>query len=438
MILVKVWTLLFRIFYKSLEVEGLENIPKGKPILFVSNHTNAILDPFCIMVAIKQRVMITARSTLASFPFFGLLMKWLGVITFHRSQDRIKNRAKNHNMISIQKCSDAIHQGSPVCIFPEGQSHSDPKLRPFKHGAARIAIDFQQRFGDATPLNIVPVGLFFKNKSSYRSTALVRFNAPIIMPTADPDPPTPRTITNAIEAGISGVTLNFDTLEEAKKIMWCGTLLTNANTHYPLTKDTTNLTDSIKITQALHARYSEFKYNAQVQALETAIDQLKLSMETHGISIDDLFVPFSLKRSIVFTIIHLAIVVPGVPIVIGGTVLHMAQYWVTSFIAKQFTRTQDQWASNMIVIGCIVFPLFYVLYVGISAIVHPALGWAMGLGMPIIGYLSLLFIDLLRFSLRRTIGFFKLLLNPRLKSTLIRSATQIIDDVNRLKEDLHV
>ena len=107
--LVKIWQLLFSIFYSHLEVEGIEHVPKDKksPILFVSNHTNALVDPFMVMISLNRRVMLTARSTLVSFPFFGLLMKLVGVITFDRSQDRRPGLDRSHNFNSIKKCSDS-------------------------------------------------------------------------------------------------------------------------------------------------------------------------------------------------------------------------------------------------------------------------------------------------------------------------------------------
>ena len=438
MLLVRIWSLLFRIFYKDLEVEGLENVPKDKPILFVSNHTNAILDPFCIMVALQRRVMITARSTLVRFPFFGMIMKSIGVITFDRSQDKVRNRDRNHNMQSIQKCSDAIHHKKPVCIFPEGQSHSDPKLRPFKNGAARIAIDYEQRYGQNTPLFIVPVGLFFKEKSTYRSTALVRFNTFIQVDNVMKNNPNPRQITQEIEKGIQQVTLHFNSTAESEKLIWLGELLVNYKGSYPLTKDASNLKQLTKLTRKLQYKYTEFKSNPKVQKLESNVDRLKSAMHKHGIATTDLFVPYSLWRSILFALINTVILLVGFPVFIISTMLHIIQYYLTKLIAKRFTKAQDQWASNMIVIGSFIFPIFYFLYLAILAIMNPKWVLICAIGLPLFGYLSLLYIDRLTFSFRRSLAFCKLNLNPRLRAELTDSATHIIKDINQLKEVLRV
>lgn len=438
MLLVRIWSLLFRIFYKELEVEGLGNVPKDKPILFVSNHTNAILDPFCIMVAFRRRVMITARSTLAGFPFFGTLMKWLGVITFDRSQDKVRNRDRDHNMRSIQKCSDAIHHGHSVCIFPEGQSHSDHKLRPFKNGAARIALNYEERFGRDNPLFIVPVGLFFKEKSAYRSTALIRFNTPIRVSDLMEKDLNLRQITQEIENGIQQVTLSFESTEESEKLIWLGELLSNYKSAFPLTKDASNLKELASLTTELQYRYTEFKSNSKVQELESHVDRLKSSMHKHGIATTDLFVPYSLWRSILFIMINTVILLVGLPVFLISAMLHIIQYYLTKLIAKRFTHAQDQWASNMIVVGSFIFPIFYFLYLGILAVINPTWVGIFAIGLPLFGYLSLLYIDILTFSFRRSLAFCKLNLKPSLRSELIASATYIIKEIKQLKEVLRV
>ena len=61
-----------------------------------------------------------------------------------------------------------------MAIFPEGTTHSDARLRELKTGAARIAL------GASIPsLVIVPTGIYYSAKETFRSDALVLFGAPI-------------------------------------------------------------------------------------------------------------------------------------------------------------------------------------------------------------------------------------------------------------------
>ena len=93
-----------------------------------------------------------------------------------------------------------------------GTSHSDPALRPLKTGAARIALGA----GTSQPVTIVPVGLFYSMKGTFRSEALVFFGEPFtvdpVPPGPDGEPPADRVdrVTDEIATALSAVVLQAD------------------------------------------------------------------------------------------------------------------------------------------------------------------------------------------------------------------------------------
>jgi 1-acyl-sn-glycerol-3-phosphate acyltransferase len=145
------------LFFRRIEVEAADNVPPAGPVLFVPNHTNALVDPLLLMIAMRRRLTLTAKNVLGSNPFRRGLMSALGVVTFHRSEDRNRGADLRQNVRSLQICRRLLAGGGAVCIFPEGVSHSDPKLRRFHVGPARIALDFVRKDGDPGRLRIVPV-----------------------------------------------------------------------------------------------------------------------------------------------------------------------------------------------------------------------------------------------------------------------------------------
>ncbi len=57
------------IFYRKIEVRGLKNIPKNKPVIFAGNHQLAILDALLIVCSSKKQ-----PSTLTSAFIFNSLI----------------------------------------------------------------------------------------------------------------------------------------------------------------------------------------------------------------------------------------------------------------------------------------------------------------------------------------------------------------------------
>ena len=49
-------------YHKEIQVHGLENIPKNKPVLFVPNHQNALIDVLLVGVDCKRNPYFLARS----------------------------------------------------------------------------------------------------------------------------------------------------------------------------------------------------------------------------------------------------------------------------------------------------------------------------------------------------------------------------------------
>ena len=77
-------------------------------------------------------------------------------------------------------CEMLFRKGGAIALFPEGVSHNSPKMMPLKTGAARIALGAISVGQTGKPLNlkIVPVGLFYTSKTTFRSEALLHFGEP--------------------------------------------------------------------------------------------------------------------------------------------------------------------------------------------------------------------------------------------------------------------
>ncbi len=112
-------------------VKGLENVPKGQPVLFLSNHQGAFDIP-ALQSVLPVQFRWVAKKSLFKVPFVGWSMRLAGYISIDR-----ENPAEA--MKSMEEASVKMDQGSSVIIFPEGTRSESGSLLPFKRGAFMLA-----------------------------------------------------------------------------------------------------------------------------------------------------------------------------------------------------------------------------------------------------------------------------------------------------------
>ena len=165
------------LFYRKIEVRGLENIPRNKPVIFAGNHQLAILDALLIVCSSKKQ-----PSTLTSaFVFKSLIItKILSVLKLmpvYRIRDGVKSLQKNEEI--FKRCNELLSKNEAVTIFPEANHHADRRLRLLTKGVSRLAFNAEE--SERFKLNsvIVPVGINFGNQYNFNSKLLINYGVPI-------------------------------------------------------------------------------------------------------------------------------------------------------------------------------------------------------------------------------------------------------------------
>lgn len=183
---------LLRGFFRKVEVSGRELVPARGGGLFVAFHPNGLIDPALIATSCPRPITFGARHGLFAWPILGQLLRAFGTVPIYRAADAGLHAAgddehsrRERNRKSLDALAQAVASGSLAALFPEGVSHDAPSLSELKVGIAKVYYRAAELAGrDAPPPFIVPVGLYYDDKSVFRSRALVAFNAPLSLPPA--------------------------------------------------------------------------------------------------------------------------------------------------------------------------------------------------------------------------------------------------------------
>ena len=171
-----VWICL-RVFFRRLDVRGKEGVPLNRPLIFVANHPNVMLDSLILaLTAPGPTPSFLGKSTLFRNWLYALLLRQLGVIPVSRAMDGV---AAGGNLNMVKQACDALQQGRSLALFPEGLSHPDLKVRRLKPGGARLALRAEDASDGRADVALVPVGLTYSDPGLFRSRVAVHFGEPI-------------------------------------------------------------------------------------------------------------------------------------------------------------------------------------------------------------------------------------------------------------------
>jgi 1-acyl-sn-glycerol-3-phosphate acyltransferase len=171
-------------------IEGVEHLPRTGAFILVTNHTSN-LDPLMMGWAsgnqIDRVVHFMAKIEMRSWPFLGWLATQSGVFFVRRGE---RDRAAQE--FALQALAD----GRPIAMFPEGTRSRTGHLRDGKPGAALLAMRSGAPLvpaGISGTQRIFPNGAWFPRASKVR----IRIGEPFSLP----HQPTGRLDREALAAG---------------------------------------------------------------------------------------------------------------------------------------------------------------------------------------------------------------------------------------------
>jgi 1-acyl-sn-glycerol-3-phosphate acyltransferase len=363
--------LILRVFFRRIEVSGAERVPQRGPVIFVLNHPSGLIDPAFLLCLAPRRVSLLAKAPLFRMPVIGLFCRAFEAIPVHRRQDAGSDPA--HNRETFDTARAVLARGGAIAIFPEGASHSDPKLRPLKTGAARIAFGAAAALAESSPIRIVPAGLYYRAKRTFRSAALLHFGEPFavaavaLAPGEEPPAGPVRDLTARIQQALAAVTLQAEQAE-AHALVDRAQRIISARDEVPASPP--SLADEFVLRHRLLAGYDVVRaqWPERFAALATRIDRYEAALAAAALDPRQLslrrFTPGRVTGYVGKAGFVLLLLLPAALV---GVVLQYPAYRVVGFVATGMAKgAEDALASIKVLAAMLLFPL---TWIGVAAVV---------------------------------------------------------------------
>jgi len=419
--------LIARTFFRRIKIVGWEKVPDG-PVIFAANHPNGLIDPLFLLCFVPRPVSFLAKAPLFKMPLIGWFARGIDSIPVYRTQD---NYSTSQNRDTFAAARALLVRGGAIAIFPEGTTHSEPRLKELKTGAARIALGCSAE--ECPDIVIVPTAVFYTAKHSFRSDAMLYFGDGIaVVPVAvDENGEPPRdavaALTDRVESSLASLTLQADSQEaldligRAERIMSLG----RAGLPQQLEMRRRFIDGYTRLRERDPQRLDQLQ--SRFERFEAELGDANLQPET---------LPRPSVRGSIRTIAMLLITLP--PAIIGAAV-HYPIYRLIGFIATRFSSGQELVATTKAIGGLTFYPLIYI-------IAGSMVGWRFGLMygvltalvLPFLGYVALRFFEQLDDVIGRTRALTWRIARRSAFERLMRTRGELRDEIAALAEEMGV
>jgi 1-acyl-sn-glycerol-3-phosphate acyltransferase len=416
--------LALRLFYR-VKVNAPATEPEG-PVMFVGNHPNGLIDPALVFILTRRHVTFLAKEPLFRLPVIGWLLKGLRALPVYRKQDNPSQMGKNEGTLDAAR--GALVAGRAITLFPEGKSHSEPSLAELKTGAARIALGAAKQ---GAPVRIVPVGLTYADKNLFRSEVLIEVGAPIevrdFLPADEAhEVESVRTLTERIAEGLKAVTLNLDKWEDLPLIQLAEQLYAFRNKEKMDPERLRHWARGLELFRSEQPERFE-RMRGELMSFHRRLglvraDPTELALE---------YQPGPVTR---FVLKNLLLLVFGLPLFALGLGLFYVPYLFPRLVSR---KAELDVQATVKFLAAFVMSLVWwaALTVGAWLWRGPALGLAVGVGVPPLALFTLYFSERWLVVLRDVSLFFRLGNRVRLKALLLHEGERLAAEVEQLASE---
>jgi 1-acyl-sn-glycerol-3-phosphate acyltransferase len=437
-----------RWYYRDIRVEGLERVPRDRPLLLVVNHPNALVDALLVGWVVPRRVLITAKSTIFTNPVAAILLRWLGVLPLRRSSDEAKlpsgaSTDPSRNLETFRAVQDALARRGTVLIFPEGKTPEEPALAPLKTGAARMALSARES-GRVPALAILPIGLVFERKDAPRSRVLVQIGEPILVDEWESGDgrAAAEALTEEIALRLRALTLSYPSVDDAVRAVRLASLIATVFDDTPRIGEVRSLAVDTAIARRInelrvHLASANDLARARADDLTRRLDTIQVEAHTNGVSLADARIDSDSSRAVRFIFREVWIFAIAGPIALWGRINHWLPFRAARALAMRNVESAADPAMRTIVAGAAFVLLSYLAQTVVVGLLWNWLAAAAYLvSLPIAAEVNFYLSARWRRALQRARAWIRFRRDPQLQPSLCAELETLRADVVQFEREL--
>ncbi len=362
--------------FREIELVGAERLPATGPVMVIANHYNSLVDGGVLLAFLPRIPRFLAASTVWDYKPVAPFMNASGSVKVFRQQDGRAHEGSLED--SFTDAAALLVAGGVLAIFPEGRSHDDPTLLPFKTGTARIAAFTQDRHGPLD-LAVVPVGLDYEVKNLFRTRVCFSFAEPVRIGAtagaggAEPgrQSETVRKATGALKQALGAVAPDFASREEARELTLAGEIL--ALEPGPTAGQAPAFSRIVTARRTVRAALDRAEAAGDGQRARSALKAYADALAAAGLTDPELAARpgrAALARS------ALALLA-GLPVALVALAFSLPQALVLRRVSRR--KDRDKQMTWMLFGGLVLFALTWILWALVLGLVAAA-GWGGGWG----------------------------------------------------------
>ncbi|MEZ4453759.1 MAG: 1-acyl-sn-glycerol-3-phosphate acyltransferase [Nannocystaceae bacterium] len=366
-----------RVFYRQIEVVGLENVPgEGEgAVIFVGNHPNSLLDPVMVVTTCGRVVHFAAKDVLFRSRLLRPFLGALGAVPIARRSDHGEGAVDNAS--AFESLFAVMAAGRSMGIFPEGLSHDEAQVQRLKTGAARIALGMAARHPEVK-LQIIPCGLNYVRRGRFRGRVLVQYGAPLEVPIATLGPGSAdapiecqraaaRDLTARIDQALRALTINAPDWETLR-------LLDGVRRLYQPPR--ISLAQRVELARRFAEVYPQVKDRPDVRAVIERVGAYLDRLRGLGLSDRELARELWPVEIVAKVAQNLVILLVWLPLALPGVILHAPLGLLIGWAGRRFAPRPDVVATAKLLVGASLVLLTYAAIAGAAAWTA---GWRGGL-----------------------------------------------------------
>jgi glycerol-3-phosphate O-acyltransferase/dihydroxyacetone phosphate acyltransferase len=349
--------------FKAVDVRHPERVPDAGPILLCVNHPNNFIDSLLVGCAVRRKVHYLASATLFRSRLVGRFLRACGAIPVYRRQDDPDKM--DRNLDAFAACFATFASERLVAIYPEGTTHAEVRVQRIKTGAARIALGYEAEHPGE--LRMIPVGLSFEARKSFRGRVLVAFGEPIdpaayLSAYREDAVKAVDALTRDLQWAMESQVVSVERIDDQRLVRAVEELYREELTQQVI--DARGLArrdvDPLRLSRSIAAALGHFKATdpgrveslwQRIQAYRSLLAQFRLRDEV---------VRARRQRLPARTrLVYSWDAIVGLPFFGYGAVVNALPYYVPRWLAGRYARKETDYATIRLLASIVAFPLFW-------------------------------------------------------------------------------